>query len=180
MACLMNPLPGEDDPELEETISYIRKLNPPLISIYSPEIFFGTPWFSHEKNIVIKNPESIMKRLVKLGGLMTWTHGNKILPVVLRDECIGQEIIFNGKPFKDVFYTNRKFMHRVHKTMEVSQNVGQICDIRMQKRHSDLKYRKLLDKAMEYIYIALLTGEFKFVYPIVQEFNEISTCGKLL
>jgi len=82
--------------------------------------------------------------------------------------------------FKHVFYTNRKFMHRVHKTMEVSQNVGQICDIRMQKRHSDLKYRKLLDKAMEYIYIALLTGEFKFVYPIVQEFNEISTCGKLL
>ena len=170
--CLMSPLPGEDESDRLETLSYVEKMNPSLINVHPPEINPATYWWSQEKDINIKNPEQVMGYILE-NGTITWDIGNKILPVAFREKIIGQDIYYNGRPFKDVFYAHKKFFNRVKKIN--SHTSGSCTD----KYNAELKYKQLARKVEEKISEACENGDFKGAHPLIHDFNQISTCGEL-
>jgi len=171
---IIGPAPGEDVDTINDTINLLKKLHPDIARVYAPVIEPYTPWFnSTHDNIIVKDQAKIMKAYMEHG--IEWHSGNRLLPHVFHSEEIGSGILYNHRPFKEVYFANKLIENKVKNALRKEQYYNYI-----KSQSSPSIYKQLYFKTQILIDDAIQTGDFREAKKLLKEFNEVALCGKFI
>lgn len=171
---IIGPAPGEDVESVDDTISLLKTLHPDITRVYAPVIEPYTPWFnSTSGNIVVKDKDKIMEAYMEQG--IEWHTGNRLLPHVFHNDDLGMGILYNNRPFKEVYFANKIIENKVRNALRKEQYNNYV-----KSQSSPFHYKRQYFKTQISIDNAIQTGDFNEAKNLLKEFNEIAVCGKYI
>lgn len=170
-ASLIVPSPGETEATFDKTIALVRELGPNMPRTYPPLVEPESPWFrSSSGNVVVEDQAGVMMDYMRHG--MEWHPANMILPMVFKGDAVGTKVRFNGYPYREVFY---RYVQGTHALRKATRKI-QVANYRQSQQSSSRQKAKYFE-AQVAIDHSIKTGNFEGLQPILNDYNDLATCG---